>query len=113
MLTLSPSIRLYLSLAPADMRRSVDGLSALVRSACGEEPLSGHLFLFRNRRGDRLKGMIDITKKAAMPATQANLSHRTVLSVGMGSIPRKIKKEGPLPWGSAPRKNVTPSTTGK
>lgn len=57
MLTLSPSIRLYLSLAPADMRRSVDGLSALVRSACGEEPLSGHLFLFRNRRGDRLKAL--------------------------------------------------------
>ncbi len=33
----------------------MDGLSALVRERLGLEPLSGHLFLFRNRRGDRLK----------------------------------------------------------
>jgi transposase len=54
-LTLSPSIRIFLCLAPADMRKSLDGLSAMVRSEMGEEPLSGHLFIFRNRRGDRLK----------------------------------------------------------
>ena len=37
------------------MRKSLDGLSAMVQSEAGEDPLSGHLFLFRNRRGDRLK----------------------------------------------------------
>lgn len=37
------------------MRRSIDGLSALVRERFTLDPLSGHLFLFRNRRGDRLK----------------------------------------------------------
>lgn len=37
------------------MRKSMDGLSAMVRGELGEDPLSGHLFLFRNRRGDRLK----------------------------------------------------------
>lgn len=55
MLTLRPSIRIYLCLRPADMRKSMDGLSAMVRAELGEDPLSGHLFLFRNRRGDRLK----------------------------------------------------------
>ncbi|MBX3728462.1 MAG: IS66 family insertion sequence element accessory protein TnpB [Candidatus Sumerlaeia bacterium] len=55
MLTLSPSIRIFVCLAPADMRKSLDGLSAMVAGAMGEDPLSGHLFLFRNRAGDRLK----------------------------------------------------------
>lgn len=55
MLTLSPSIRIFLCLQPADMRKSLDGLSALAREQVGEDPLSGHLFIFRNRRGDRIK----------------------------------------------------------
>jgi transposase len=37
------------------MRRSFDGLSALVQNFVGGNPLSGHLFVFRNRSGDRLK----------------------------------------------------------
>lgn len=58
MLTLSPSIRIFLRLAPADMRKSMDGLSAMVATELGEDSLSGHLFLFRNRRGDRLKVLV-------------------------------------------------------
>jgi transposase len=55
MLTLSPAIRIYLATGTTDLRRSIDGLPALVRERFGLDPLSGHLFLFRNRRGDRLK----------------------------------------------------------
>lgn len=55
MLTLRPSIRIFLCLRPADMRKSLDGLSAMAREELEEEPLSGHLFIFHNRRGDRLK----------------------------------------------------------
>jgi transposase len=55
MLTLSPSIRIFLCLQPADMRKSLDGLSALAGEQAHEDPLSGHLFIFRNRRGDRMK----------------------------------------------------------
>ena len=36
------------------MRREFDGLAALTTSVIGQDPLSGHLFVFRNRRGDRL-----------------------------------------------------------
>ena len=55
MLSLSPSIRIFLCLPTVDLRKSFDGLSALVRQALGDDPLSGHWFVFRNRTGDRLK----------------------------------------------------------
>ena len=55
MLTLSPAVRIYLATGATDLRRSIDGLSALVRERFDLDPLSGHLFLFRNRRGDRVK----------------------------------------------------------
>jgi transposase len=42
---------------PTDMRKSFDGLHALVLQVFQTEPLEGHLFLFRNRRGDRVKIM--------------------------------------------------------
>lgn len=55
MLSLPPAVRIFLASAPADGRRGIDGLAALVRESFGEDPLSGHLFVFRNRRGDRAK----------------------------------------------------------
>jgi transposase len=51
MLTLSPAVRIYLATGAIDLRRSFVGLSALVREGFTLDPLSGHLFLFRNRRG--------------------------------------------------------------
>jgi transposase len=55
MLSLPPSARVFVATKPADMRRGFDGLFALVRDFLGEDPLSGHLFVFHNRVGDRLK----------------------------------------------------------
>ena len=55
MLTLPPSVRVFLCLAPADLRRSLDGLAALTREILREDPLSGHLFVYFNRRRDRVK----------------------------------------------------------
>lgn len=55
MLALSPAVRIYVATGATDLRRSIDGLAALVRERFALDPLSGHLFLFRNRRGDRLK----------------------------------------------------------
>ena len=55
MLTLRPAIHIYICLRPADMRKQMDGLAAMAREEMSEDPLSGHLFLFRNRRGNRLK----------------------------------------------------------
>lgn len=55
MLSLPLSVRIFLCVVPADMRRSFDGLARMVEAFLGGDPLSGHLFVFRSRRGDRLK----------------------------------------------------------
>lgn len=55
MLNLSGELRVFVCIQPADMRRSFDGLCGMVESIVQQEPLSGHLFVFRNRNRDRLK----------------------------------------------------------
>ena len=49
------STRIWLATQPADMRCSFDRLAELAGSVTGDDPLCGHLFLFRSRGGDRLK----------------------------------------------------------
>ncbi|MEM7601512.1 MAG: IS66 family insertion sequence element accessory protein TnpB [Verrucomicrobiota bacterium] len=55
MIGLANGLRVFVCTQPADMRRSFDGLSGMVANIVGQDPLSGHLFLFRNRNRDRLK----------------------------------------------------------
>lgn len=55
MLSLSSTLRIFLATEPADMRKGFDGLSPLVRQHIAQDPLSGHLYVFRNRRRDRIK----------------------------------------------------------
>ena len=55
MILLPPTVRAFLCTKPVDMRKGFDGLSGLVQSCFAQNLLSGHLFLFVNRRGDRLK----------------------------------------------------------
>ena len=52
---LSAAVRVFLCTRPTDMRKSFDGLSGLVQECFGQDLLTGHLFLFLNRRKDRLK----------------------------------------------------------
>ena len=51
------STRIWLATQPADMRCGFDRLAELARVVTGQDPLSGHLFLFRSRGGDRLKAL--------------------------------------------------------
>jgi transposase len=52
---LPASVRVYLCTSPCDMRRSFDGLHALVSGAMQLDAFAGHLFCFANRRRDRVK----------------------------------------------------------
>ena len=55
MILLPASVRVWLCLSPCDMRRSFDGLHALVRDHLELDPFAGHLYLFVNKRKDRLR----------------------------------------------------------
>ena len=55
MIALPSSVRVYLALSPCDMRRSFDGLHALVTETLELDAFAGHLFVFGNRRRDRVK----------------------------------------------------------
>jgi transposase len=55
MLSMPPGIQVFMATAPVDMRKSFDGLSAVVQTVFDRNVLDGHLFLFLNRRCDRMK----------------------------------------------------------
>jgi transposase len=55
MLNFPPAVRIWVATAPVDLRRSFDRLAAEVRDQLHNDPLSGHIFVFKNKRGDRVK----------------------------------------------------------
>jgi transposase len=55
MILLSAVVRIFLCTRPTDMRKGFDGLTGLVQECFDQDPLTGHLFLFVNRRRDRIK----------------------------------------------------------
>jgi transposase len=55
---LGPATKVFIALEPVDMRKGFEGLHGLVRDHLGEDPLSGHLFLFSNRGRTRLKALV-------------------------------------------------------
>lgn len=55
MLNVAADTRIFIALGATDMRKGFDGLCGLIYGALEQDPLSGHLFLFVNRRRDKLK----------------------------------------------------------
>ena len=58
MFGLGPATRIYIAVEGVDLRKGFDGLYGLVRDRLGQDPLSGHLFLFANRARSRLKVLV-------------------------------------------------------
>lgn len=58
MFGLGPATTIYIAVEPVDMRKGFEGLYGLVRDHLGQDPLSGHLFLFSNRSHTRLKALV-------------------------------------------------------
>jgi transposase len=54
-LSLPPSVRIFVATQPVDGRKGVDSLTAIVRGALSQDPLSGHLYVFFSRRSDRVR----------------------------------------------------------
>lgn len=55
MIGLPAGTRVWIAAGHTDMRKGLDGLAALVQTALADNPYSGHVFVFRGRRGDILK----------------------------------------------------------
>jgi len=58
MLNIGTGAKVFLVAGVTDMRKSFDTLAAVVRSVIHDDPLSGHLFVFCNRRRDRMKVLL-------------------------------------------------------
>jgi transposase len=55
MLTITPKHKIFIAIQPIDFRRGIDGIAALCLKQWQLDPLSGHFFIFRNRRGHAIK----------------------------------------------------------
>ena len=55
MISIPSGARIWLACGATDMRKGFDGLAAIVQLQLAEDPFSGQLFVFRGRRGDRVK----------------------------------------------------------
>jgi transposase len=58
MILLPRAVKVYFATGPVSLRKSFDGLSAEVRAVLGRDPLSGHVFVFLNRRKTQVKLLV-------------------------------------------------------
>ena len=98
MIHLPGSVRVYLATSPCDMRRSFDGLHALVNAVMQMDAFAGHLFVFANRRRDRVKilywdrdGFAMWAKRLeegtyAMPFSEADEVRREITAAELGAL---------------------------
>jgi transposase len=94
MIYLPASVRVYLCLAPTDMRRSFDGLHALVRDHLQLDAFAGHLYIFSNRRKDRLKVLYWDRDGFAVWAKRLETGSFAIPSGESGSVRIEITTEG-------------------
>jgi transposase len=57
LISLAPGTKVFLACRPIDLRNGFDGLAAKAKAMIGADPFSGHLFIFRGKRGDYFKGL--------------------------------------------------------
>ena len=58
MIQITPQMRILVAVQPTDFRRGIDGLGGVCRSVLGQDPMSGAVFVFRNRRGTAIKILV-------------------------------------------------------
>ena len=58
MIQVTPQMRILVAVEPADFRRGIDGLAAVCRAALRQDPFSGAVFVFRNRRATAVKLLV-------------------------------------------------------
>ena len=77
MIALASDTRVWLAAGMTDMRKGFDGLAALVATTLESDPFSGHVFVFRGKRGDRIKLLWGARKSVG---GCGYLEHRAILA---------------------------------
>lgn len=88
MIGLTQHHQYYLREAPTDMRKGFDGLSGLVIKEFGRDPLDGSVYLFMNRRRDRMKMLVF--------EYGGFMLYYKRLEQGTFELPKRTSEEGPL-----------------
>ena len=98
MLSFPPAVRIWLGVQPTDLRKSFDSLAEVVRQHLEADPLSGHVFVFRNRKSDRVKllywdedGYVIVYKRLeagtfAFPAAEGNPARVTLRAAELAML---------------------------
>ena len=86
MIGLPSGTRVWLAAGVTDMRRGFDGLATLVQSSLLEDPFSGHVFVFRGRKGDRIKVLWWCGDGMCMFAKRLEQGHFVWPDVQTGSV---------------------------
>ena len=93
MLTLPPSVRIYVATAPCDMRKQFDGIALLVEQQLQLHPRSGHLFVVFNRRGDQVRILFWEHAEQGLRETEQRLvSNRAATAADVNSKKQKREK---------------------
>src|SRR3954453_22108184 len=100
-----PGVRILLATRPVDFRKGMDGLTALVQQVLQADPFAGEVFIFRPRRGDRVKILVyDGTGLVV-------LSSRHLCTAGWAERPEGLRGAEPLPHRRHPlRAGVAPAS---
>ena len=86
MIALPSGTRVWLAAGHTDMRRGFDGLARQVQEVLGQDPFSGHLFVFRGRRGDLLKCLVWDTQGLVLYAKRLERGHFTWPQAAAGVV---------------------------
>jgi transposase len=120
-LSLPPSVRLFVATQPVDGRKGADSLMVIVRDVFGENPLSGHLFVFFSMRRERVRivywdrnGFAMWSKRLELGRFRPTLSKDgTLATTAIEAAELALILEGIELAGARRRPRWTPRTTGK
>jgi transposase len=108
MISIASSTRIFVARSPTDIRNGFDGLQGLVSGVLRQDPPSGHLFLFVNRRRDKLKGLYWDVDGLAIWCCRLEQGTFQMPTISNNKTAAEIKRKDPI---MLLRGNRTPETS--
>ena len=105
MLQLTPQSRIFLATEAVDFRKGIDGLGAVCRQALGDNPLSGSVYVFRNRSGTALKILLYDGQGFWLCSKRLSQGRFGLVANGLGSavVPCRPRELAIVLWNGHPQ----------